>query len=64
MPENFPAFPTKGRFDTQALHPNVNRHDRICHSIFDRDWTTDTTLKSVLDTVYGLLLQADLSDAV
>jgi ubiquitin-protein ligase len=64
MPENFPAFPPKGRFDTQALNPNVNRHGRICHSIFDRDWTTDTTLKSVLDTVYGLLLQAELSDAV
>ncbi|THW71835.1 hypothetical protein D6D19_07040 [Aureobasidium pullulans] len=64
MPENFPAFPPKGRFVTPLFHPNINRHGRICHSIFDRDWTTDTTLKSVLDTVYGLLLQAEAGDAV
>ncbi|KAG9654610.1 hypothetical protein KCU64_g7098, partial [Aureobasidium melanogenum] len=64
MPDNFPAFPPKGRFVTPLFHPNINRHGRICHSIFDRDWTTDTTLKSVLDTVYGLLLQAEAGDAV
>ncbi|KAI4727940.1 hypothetical protein E4T49_04269 [Aureobasidium sp. EXF-10728] len=64
MPDNFPAFPPKGRFVTPLFHPNINRHGRICHSIFDRDWTTDTTLKNVLDTVYGLLLQAETGDAV
>ncbi|KEQ76394.1 hypothetical protein M436DRAFT_38338 [Aureobasidium namibiae CBS 147.97] len=64
MPDNFPAFPPKGRFVTNVFHPNIDRHGRICHSIFDRDWTTDTTLKSVLDTVYGLLLQAEAGDAV
>ncbi|KAI5244656.1 hypothetical protein E4T43_03593 [Aureobasidium subglaciale] len=64
MPENFPAFPPKGRFVTPLFHPNINRHGRICHSIFDRDWTTDTTLKNVLDTVYGLMLQAEAGDAV
>jgi ubiquitin-protein ligase len=64
MPENFPAFPPKGRLVTACFHPNINRHGRICHSIFDRDWTTDTTLKDVLDTVYGLLLQAEAGDAV
>ncbi|KAG9697826.1 hypothetical protein KCU95_g3327, partial [Aureobasidium melanogenum] len=64
MPENFPAFPPQGRFVTPVFHPNINRHGRICHSIFDRDWTTNTTLKNVLDTVYGLLLQAETGDAV
>ncbi|KAI5197083.1 hypothetical protein E4T38_08189 [Aureobasidium subglaciale] len=57
MPENFPAFPPKGRFVTPLFHPNINRHGRICHSIFGRDWTTDTALKNVLDTVYGLMLK-------
>ncbi|KAI5208159.1 hypothetical protein E4T39_01468 [Aureobasidium subglaciale] len=64
MPDNFPAFPPKGRFVTPLFHPNINRQGRICHSIFDRDWTTDTTLKNVLDTVYGLMLQAEAGDAV
>lgn len=36
IPGNFPAFPPKGRFSTPILHPNINRHGRICHSIFDR----------------------------
>lgn len=28
------------------------------------DWTTDTTLRNILDTVYGLLFQAEASDAM
>lgn len=36
MEENYPAFPPKGRFCTSILHPNINRHGRICHSILDR----------------------------
>jgi len=36
MPTAFPAFPPKARFITKILHPNVNPHGRICHSIFDR----------------------------
>ena len=62
--DNYPTFAPKARFITRIRHPNVNPNGRICHSIFDRDWTTDTTLKSVLDTVYGLLLQAEAGDAV
>ncbi|KAF1355472.1 hypothetical protein BDV97DRAFT_395832 [Delphinella strobiligena] len=64
IPENFPVFPPKSRFETKILHPNINRHGRICHSIFDRDWTTDTSLRNVLDTVYGLLFQPDYDDIV
>lgn len=80
MPENFPVFPPEGRFQTKILHPNINRHGRVCHSIFDRkcisqvpchnanlstgDWTTDTSLRNVLDTVYGLLFQPDYDDIV
>ena len=36
MESNYPAFPPKGRFHTPIYHPNINRHGRICHSIFDR----------------------------
>lgn len=61
---DFPTFPPKGRFITKISHPNINQHGRICHSIFDRDWTADTRLRDVLDTVYGLLYQAEISDPV
>lgn len=36
MEEGYPTFAPKGRFLTPIYHPNVNKHGRICHSIFDR----------------------------
>ena len=35
MEAQYPAFPPKARFCTPILHPNINRHGRICHSILD-----------------------------
>ncbi|KAE9993630.1 hypothetical protein EG327_004151 [Venturia inaequalis] len=64
MEENYPTFAPKCRFVTSIYHPNVNKHGRICHSIFDRNWTSDTTTYMVLSTVYGLLLVPDYSDPV
>ena len=52
------------RFITPLKHPNVNSNGRICHSIFDRDWTSDISIKLLLDTIYGLLLQPEASDLV
>ncbi|KAF2866573.1 hypothetical protein BDV95DRAFT_203345 [Massariosphaeria phaeospora] len=62
--DNYPAFPPKGRFVTPIHHPNINRHGRICHSIFDRNWTLDTTTKNVIDTIYSLLLVPEFSDPI
>jgi ubiquitin-protein ligase len=64
MEESYPTFAPKCRFVTSIYHPNVNKHGRICHSIFDRNWTSDTTSSMVLYTVYGLLLVPDYSDPV
>ncbi|QDS73995.1 hypothetical protein FKW77_008649 [Venturia effusa] len=64
MEENYPTFAPKCRFVTSIYHPNVNKHGRICHSIFDRNWTSDTTTSMVLNTVYGLLLVPEYSDPV
>ena len=52
MEDHYPAFPPKARFCTPILHPNINRHGRICHSILDskfsqigsRDCDTDHSL--------------------
>lgn len=62
--ERYPAQAPKARFVTQLRHPNVTAHGRICHSILDRDWTSDTSMMRLIDTVYGLLLQAETSDLV
>ncbi|KAJ4353723.1 uncharacterized protein N0V89_005453 [Didymosphaeria variabile] len=64
MGEDYPMFPPKGRFVTPVYHPNINRHGRICHSIFDRNWTVDTTSKDIIDTIYSLLLVPEFSDPI
>lgn len=64
MEENYPTFAPKCRFVTSIYHPTVNKHGRICHSIFDRNLTFDTTTSMVLSTVYSLLLVPDYSDPV
>jgi ubiquitin-protein ligase len=53
MGEDYPAFTPKGRFVAPVYHPNINRHGRICHSIFDSHWTVDTTNQDVIDTIYS-----------
>ena len=62
--EGYPTFAPKARFVTKIKHPNVNMHGRICHSILDRDWTSDISMTTLLDTVYGLLYQPEHSDPV
>lgn len=62
--EGYPTFAPKARFITKIKHPNINAHGRICHSIFDRDYTSDLSMTTLLDSVYGLLLQPEHSDPV
>ena len=62
--EGYPTFAPKARFVTKIMHPNINAHGRICHSILTRDWTSDTSMTTLLDSIYGLLLQPEHSDPV
>lgn len=64
MRSTYPTFHPEARFITKMIHPNVNAHGRVCHPLFGRDWTTDTNMTTVLDTIYGLLFQAEVSDPV
>ena len=59
---NFPHSPPKLRFVTPIKHCNINSYGRVCHSILDRDWSYDTTIKTVIDCIYGLLLTPEFDD--
>lgn len=61
MEEDYPAFPPQCRFTTSVYHPNINRHGKVCHSILDRNWTSDTTNLQLINTVYSLLLVPEFS---
>lgn len=48
--------------DIQIYHCNVNSSGRICHSVFDRNYTTDTSIGIILSCLYGLLLEPEPDD--
>ena len=62
--DGYPTFATKARFITKIRHPNISLTGRICMSVFDRDWTSDISMRTLLDMIYGLLLQPEHSDPV
>ncbi|KAF7954428.1 hypothetical protein EAE96_005550 [Botrytis aclada] len=51
------AYPQKAptvRFITPVLHPNVSKHGRICHEIFDDGWKSSFHIHDILKTVFTL----------
>jgi ubiquitin-protein ligase len=60
FPPTFPRLPPAVRFVTKILHCNINSYGRVCHSILDRNWSSETRVKTVLDCVFGLLLAPDV----
>ncbi|GIZ49598.1 hypothetical protein CKM354_001262800 [Cercospora kikuchii] len=62
--DTYPTFAPEARFVTRMMHPNVNAHGRICHALLSRDWTSDISMTMLLDTIFGLLMQAEVSDPI
>eukprot|EP01062_Namystynia_karyoxenos_P061728 TRINITY_DN541_c0_g1_i6.p1 TRINITY_DN541_c0_g1~~TRINITY_DN541_c0_g1_i6.p1 ORF type:complete len:1950 (+),score=620.65 TRINITY_DN541_c0_g1_i6:99-5948(+) len=62
FPEEYPDAPPELRFVTPIKHCNINSYGRVCHSIFDRNYTRETTVRTLLDCAYGLLLTPDVAD--
>jgi len=62
FPERYPTESPEVRFVTPIRHCNVNQYGKVCHSIFTRNWTSDTTIHQVLSCVYGLLLTPETDD--
>lgn len=62
FPEDFPRSPPHCRFVTRILHCNINSYGRVCHSILDRNWSSDTKVATVIECIFGLLLAPDIDD--
>merc|ERR1719498_333449 len=62
FPAEYPECPPEVRFVTPIRHCNVNAYGRVCHSILDRNYTSDTTVLSIMECIYGLLLNPDYDD--
>ncbi|RDL38800.1 Uncharacterized protein BP5553_03140 [Venustampulla echinocandica] len=60
----FPRKPPSARFITPMLHPNITKHGRVCHPVFDREWSPATRVYAVLQQLYGILMSFEARDAV
>jgi len=60
--EDYPSVPPTIRFITPIKHCNINNYGRVCHSILDRNYTPNVPVSLILQCIYGLLLNPDVSD--
>ena len=59
---DYPAEAPVVRFLTPIYHCNINNNGKVCHSVFDRNWTPDLSARQLIDCVYGLLLAPEPDD--
>lgn len=62
FPSEYPFKPPEVRFVTPIYHCNMNSQGRICHSVFDRNYSPAITFKTIIDSVYGLILTPEPDD--
>jgi len=60
----YPRLPPDVRFITNILHPNISKHGRVCHPIFDREWDSGIHVRNVLEQIYGILMSLESRDVV
>lgn len=62
FPGDYPFKPPEVRFITPIYHCNMNMQGRICHSVFDRNYSPALTFRQIVDCVYGLILTPEPDD--
>jgi ubiquitin-protein ligase len=62
FPSDYPFKPPEVRFVTPIYHCNMNSQGRICHSVFDRNYSPAITFKTIIDSIYGLILTPEPDD--
>ena len=56
FPSDYPFRAPEIRFLTPIYHCNMNSQGRICHSVFDRNYSPALQFKNIVECVYGLIL--------
>ena len=62
FPPSYPLVAPEIRMVTPIKHCNINNYGRICHSILDRNYISNISISTILECVYGLLLNPDVTD--
>ncbi|KAF3157661.1 hypothetical protein TWF569_000226 [Orbilia oligospora] len=64
MTDDFPRKAPQARFITPIIHPNINKHGRVCHAVLDQDWKAETKVRDILYCIYGLLMVPEKNDPI
>jgi ubiquitin-protein ligase/uncharacterized protein YegL len=59
---DYPNVAPIARFVTPIRHCNVNGSGRICYSLLDRNWSPETTIITILQGIYSLMLNPSKED--
>lgn len=62
FPKEYPLEAPVLRFQTPIYHCNISRDGKVCHSIFDRNWSPASPMQLVLSCVWGLLMHPEPDD--
>ena len=62
FPSEYPRQPPTCRFVTPIYHCNVNADGRICHSIFDRNYSPSVSIREIFNHVFALLMTPEPKD--
>lgn len=60
----YPRHPPNVRFLTEIYHVNVSGDGKVCHHIFDRGWSSKTTMLEIFECIFDLLKEPNFDDAV
>ncbi len=64
FPEEYPAAPPEVRFFTPIIHCNINKTGKICHPIFNLNYSSSITMKEIFAYIAELLIMPNLDDQV
>lgn len=62
--DRYPAHPPSVRFFTNIYHVNISSDGKVCHHLFDRGWSNQTSMVEVFEAVLELLTEPNFDDAV